>query len=91
MITGGDEVCILPPPTLSEKGVGIPTCVHYLFKTSVNTMKIVVETRLPLPTDSWLKYNCLVSMHLFFFAFTETIEKLCGGRNLYLYYIITAS
>ena len=23
--TGGDEVCILPPPTLSEKGVGIPT------------------------------------------------------------------
>ena len=25
MITGGDEVCILPPPTLSEKGVGIPT------------------------------------------------------------------
>ena len=29
MITGGDEVCILPPPTLSEKGVGIPTFVHY--------------------------------------------------------------
>ena len=25
VITGGDEVCILPPPTLSEKGVGIPT------------------------------------------------------------------
>ena len=25
MITGGDEVCILPPPTLSEKGVGVPT------------------------------------------------------------------
>ena len=24
VITGGDEVCILPPPTLSEKGVGIP-------------------------------------------------------------------
>ena len=30
MITGGDEVCILPPPTLSEKGVGIPTFfVHF--------------------------------------------------------------
>ena len=25
VITGGDEVCILPPPTLSLKGVGIPT------------------------------------------------------------------
>ena len=27
VITGGDEVCILPPgpPQLSEKGVGIPT------------------------------------------------------------------
>ena len=25
VITGGDEVCILSPPTLSEKGVGIPT------------------------------------------------------------------
>ena len=25
VITGGDEACILPPPTLSEKGVGIPT------------------------------------------------------------------
>ena len=25
VITGGDEVCILPPPILSEKGVGIPT------------------------------------------------------------------
>ena len=23
VITGGDEVCILPPPTLSEKGLGI--------------------------------------------------------------------
>ena len=33
VITGGDKVCILPPPTLSEKGVGIPTFVHfpYLF------------------------------------------------------------
>ena len=29
MITGGDEVCTLPPPTLSEKGVGIPTFVHF--------------------------------------------------------------
>ena len=29
VITGGDEVCILPPPTLSEKGVGIPTFVHF--------------------------------------------------------------
>ena len=29
VITGGDEVCILPPPILSEKGVGIPTCVHF--------------------------------------------------------------
>ena len=29
VITGGDEVCILPPPTLSEKGVGIPTIVHF--------------------------------------------------------------
>ena len=29
VITGGDEVCILPPPILSEKGVGIPTFVHY--------------------------------------------------------------
>ena len=29
VITGGDEVCILPPPTLSEKGVGIPTLVHF--------------------------------------------------------------
>ena len=29
-VTGGDEVCILPPPTLSEKGVGIPTSsVHF--------------------------------------------------------------
>ena len=25
VITGGDEVCMLPPPTLSEKVVGIPT------------------------------------------------------------------
>ena len=30
MITGGDEVCILPPPTLSEKGVGIPTFCPFL-------------------------------------------------------------
>ena len=29
VITGGDEVCILPPPTLSEKGMGIPTCVYF--------------------------------------------------------------
>ena len=29
VITGGDEVCILPPPTLSEKGVGIPPFVHF--------------------------------------------------------------
>ena len=29
VITGGDEVCILPPPTLSEKGVGIRTFVHF--------------------------------------------------------------
>ena len=29
VITGGDEVCILPPPPLSEKGVGIPTFVHF--------------------------------------------------------------
>ena len=29
VITGGDEVCILPPPLLSEKGLGIPTCVHF--------------------------------------------------------------
>ena len=29
VITGGDEVCILPPPTLSEKGVGIPIFVHF--------------------------------------------------------------
>ena len=29
VITGGDEVCILPPPTLSEKGVGIPTFVLF--------------------------------------------------------------
>ena len=28
-ITGGDEVWILPPPTVSEKGVGIPTFVHF--------------------------------------------------------------
>ena len=28
VITGGDEACILPPPTLSEKGVGIPTFVN---------------------------------------------------------------
>ena len=54
-------------------------------------MKIVVDTRLPLPTDSWLEYNCLVNMHIIFFAFTETTETLCGGRDLYLYYIITAS
>ena len=32
VITGGDEVCILPPPTLSEKGVGIPTYVYFLQK-----------------------------------------------------------
>ena len=31
VITGGDEVCILPPPTLSEKGVGIPTLSITLF------------------------------------------------------------
>ena len=31
VITGGDEVCILPPPTLSEKGVGISTFVHFPF------------------------------------------------------------
>ena len=31
VITGGDEVCILPPPILSEKGVGIPTLVHFPF------------------------------------------------------------
>ena len=31
VITGGDEVCILPPPTLSENGVGIPTSVHFPF------------------------------------------------------------
>ena len=29
VIAGGDEVCILPLPTLSEKGVGIPTLVHF--------------------------------------------------------------
>ena len=29
VITGGDEVCILPPSTLSEIGVGIPTYVHF--------------------------------------------------------------
>ena len=43
-------------------------------------MKIVVDTRLPLPTDSWLEYSCPVSMHLISFAFTETTEKFCGGR-----------
>ena len=31
VITGGDEVCILPPPTMSEKEVGIPTPVHFPF------------------------------------------------------------
>ena len=31
MITGGDEVCILPPPILSETGVGIPTLSISLF------------------------------------------------------------
>ena len=31
VIMGGDEVCILPPPTLSEKGVGIRTFVHFPF------------------------------------------------------------
>ena len=32
VITGEDEVCILPPSTfLSEKGVGIPTYVHSPF------------------------------------------------------------
>ena len=29
VIAGGDEVCVLPLPTLSEKGVGIPTFVHF--------------------------------------------------------------
>ena len=29
VVTGGDEVCILPPPLMSEKGVGIPTPVHF--------------------------------------------------------------
>ena len=29
VITGGDDVCILPPPILSEKGVGIPTFVYF--------------------------------------------------------------
>ena len=32
VITGGDEACILPPPTLSEKGVGMPTSVHFPIK-----------------------------------------------------------
>ena len=31
VITGGDEVWILPPPTLSEKGEGIPNFVHFPF------------------------------------------------------------
>ena len=31
VITGGDEACILPPPTLSEKEVGIPPLVHFPF------------------------------------------------------------
>ena len=37
VITGGDEVCILPPPTLSEKGVGIPTLSisQYFFAAQV--------------------------------------------------------
>ena len=35
VITGGDEVCILPPPTLSENGVGIPTSVHFPLKIVV--------------------------------------------------------
>ena len=38
VITGGDEVCILPPPTLSEKGLGIPTFVHYP-KKNVKTFR----------------------------------------------------
>ena len=29
VITGGDDVCILPPPTLSEQWVGIPTFVYF--------------------------------------------------------------
>ena len=38
VITGGDEVCILPPPTLSEKGVGIPT-----LSISLNNSPLVVQ------------------------------------------------
>ena len=43
MITGGDEVCILPPTTLSEKGVGIPTLVHYPQKKSAKSWKFNAE------------------------------------------------
>ena len=58
VITGGDEVCILPPPTLSEKGVGIPTSVyfpylfprllkadgpHYYHPVNINTVPVFKE------------------------------------------------
>ena len=42
VITGGDEVCILPPPNLSEKGVGIPTLSisHVLFRGRVLSLDV---------------------------------------------------
>ena len=45
VITGGDEVCILPPPTLSEKGVGIPTASisQLLIKYNNGTLLLVVQ------------------------------------------------
>ena len=44
VITGGDEVCILPPPTLSEKGVGIPTLsiAQMLGCTTVTVLKHII-------------------------------------------------
>ena len=46
VITGGDEVCILPPPTLSEKGVGIPPFVYFPKNKDKNVRKRSRHVRL---------------------------------------------
>ena len=61
MITGGDEVCILPPPTLSEKRVGIPTPVHYPKKNEwdADTRREPINF---IKTDAWL-INGIIRIH----------------------------
>ena len=43
VITGGDEVFILPPPTLSEKGVGIP--IVYFPKKILYVFLAIMHTK----------------------------------------------